>query len=674
MFRWLPYPFIRILLCFIPGILVGIFSEPLPSFLYEVIWVFLFVLLFAFVTFKFFRKSFLAGICGFIMIFLIGILFTNQKIKPVELSQEEHLYLTVIDGYPEEKERYYRYEAELINISDSSIYTKANESRVFLYVTKERRLKYGDLVLLKASFFQIESPKNPGEFNYRNFLKYKKIHHQAFISSTNIQIIDNQPKLLIKQIAYDLRLSTEKIIDKYLDEKEASVLKALIIGLRGDIDDSLLNAYASAGAIHVLAVSGLHVGIIYGLLMVLLGWLRKTVSGRVIFTIVILSALWFYALITGFSPSVFRAVTMFSFIVMAQAMNRKSSIYNTIAASAFILLCVDPLLIMQVGFQLSYLAVIGIVYLYPKIISLWEPENVLLDKVWKLSAVGIAAQIATFPLGMFYFHQFPSYFIISNLLVIPAATVILFVGIAFLLVSWWSTTAAFLALILKYLISFMNNVVLFIEQLPFSIIENIYVTGIDLLLLIGLVLAFIISFSKRSIISFYSFSFISLFFIISAVYQNYNASRQQFIQFYSVNDVTAIDFIEGKNSYSFISDSAKNIEYHTANFRISKKVNKNPFPADLQFNDGNNKWIQWRNRRIFIAVEPLGNLNLLNQADILYIDNGSLKTNDICKNFKGTWVIFGRSNRPYYVNEVKEKINKNINMHDLNKKALTINL
>ena len=176
---------------------------------------------------------------------------------------------------------------------------------------------------------------------------------------------------------------------------------------------------------------------------------------------------------------------MFSFVALAIPAGRRTNIYNTLAASAFFILWYDPFLIMSVGFQLSYIAVLGIVYMQPALYNLWEPTNRLWDEVWKITCVSIAAQLATLPLGLLYFHQFPNYFLLSNLFVIPGSFVVLILGILILVVNVISPIASFLGMLLEWTIKALNVIVFTIEDFPFSLIENVYITTFQCWVLIS---------------------------------------------------------------------------------------------------------------------------------------------------------------------------------------------
>ncbi|MEM9053079.1 MAG: ComEC/Rec2 family competence protein, partial [Bacteroidota bacterium] len=268
--------------------------------------------------------------------------------------------------------------------------------------------------------------------------------------------------------------------------REFGVISALVLGDKAQLDVDLRRQFVNAGVVHILAVSGLHVGIIY----FLFGWLFDLLlkkKGRLLKFILLLLILWAYAALTGFSPSVLRAATMFSFISLGKYHWKYGNVYNMIAGSAVVLLVVDPLLITQVGFQLSYLAVIGIVYFHPKFYSLLTFETWLPDKIWSLTCVSLSAQLATFPLSVFYFHQFPVLFPLSNLLVIPLATAILYLGISWLILSW----VPFLSSILEFLTIkatyILNLTVETFNELPIVTLRGLYLTEIETILLYSLI-------------------------------------------------------------------------------------------------------------------------------------------------------------------------------------------
>ena len=260
---------------------------------------------------------------------------------------------------------------------------------------------------------------------------------------------------------------------------------------------------------HVLAVSGLHIGILYLLVGFLLKPLERTRKLKVLRGVVILLIIWGFALLTGLSPSIKRAATMFSFIVVADAFNRNTNIYNTIAASALFLLVIDPALLMSVGFQLSYLAVLSIVLLYRPIFNILPASNVVLNKIWEILSVSLAAQLAVFPLSIYYFHQFPVYFLLANLVIMPLAGLNLITGIfsvVFYKIPFVGDAFLFTT---ETGLSWQNGFTEILASLPNATLNYLHFSILTVVLLyVLLAVALLFGFSKSK------WSFFSLLFLI----------------------------------------------------------------------------------------------------------------------------------------------------------------
>ncbi len=365
--------------------------------------------------------------------------------------------------------------------------------------------------------------------------------------------------------------------------------------------------YASSGAMHVLAVSGLHVGIIFMVLNFFLSFLNSIKFGNYLKAFILIIALWIYALITGMSPSVLRATTMFSFIIIGGALKRDTNIYNTLAASAFVLLIYNPFIILQVGFQLSYAAVLGIVYLQPKLHNLYRPSFWLLDKVWAISAVSIAAQIATFPLGMFYFHQFPNYFLLSNLFVIPLATFIIGFGVFLFLISWYLPLSNLIVLVLNKLLLFLNFSVDWVQSLPHSLTVGVSVYKMETFLIYLIVILFIPAVIKRSFKLIKIAISLSVLLVIYQIYEKVTLQNQQYFIVYDVKGEQAIDFVDGSNNYFIADENLANnqskMRFHIHHFRWERRVKKSTLiPKIFETNNyfRRDNYIQFFDKKILL--------------------------------------------------------------------------
>lgn len=379
-------------------------------------------------------------------------------------------------------------QAEVLAIMDSGGYMESH-SKLMLYLQKTdaaKKLTYGDRILVNGSLNPLTPPMNPHEFDYKDYLNLKAIYFQAYADSSSWNVVSHNHGYLILKWAKDFRKSMLAQIDLWaLNDDQKAVTKALLLGYRYDIKDELLQAYSSAGAMHVLAVSGLHVGIVYLMATYLLFFLNKVKYGPVSKTIILILLLWSYAMITGLSASVVRAATMFTFVAIGTGFKRYTSIYNTILGSAIVLMLFKPTFLFEVGFQLSYAAVFGIVWLQPRFQKLWKPNNWFLRQFWGITTVSIAAQIATFPLGLYYFHQFPTLFLISNWLVIPLVTFLMYIGLIALVISaiGWTWLSWLFVWVYGWLLWAMNRGVSFIEEQASFLVDQIHITRFELVLL-----------------------------------------------------------------------------------------------------------------------------------------------------------------------------------------------
>ncbi|MFO7997348.1 MAG: ComEC/Rec2 family competence protein [Bacteroidales bacterium] len=338
-------------------------------------------------------------------------------------------------------------------------------------------LRYGDVIILENRYDPAPGPGNPAQFDYGRFLSLRNIHHTTYRASGDwVKTGENRGSRLMS-MSFSLRERALKAFSQSrLEGRELAVISALFLGYRESLDEDLRREYAGAGAMHILCVSGLHVGIIYLVLRALLSFFGRAPAGGYLQTVLILAFIWFYAAITGFSPSVLRAATMFSFVAAGESFRRKTCIYNTLSASAFVLLAANPFILSRIGFQLSYLAVFSIVTVQPWLYGKLKFRNRILDKVWAILTVSISAQLATGPLALHYFNQFPNYFLLTNVLVIPLASLIIYAAMLCLAFSFFPPAALFPGLVLSHLLTLLNAVVGFVEGLPFSVSSAIYLS------------------------------------------------------------------------------------------------------------------------------------------------------------------------------------------------------
>lgn len=687
MIKFNEIPLVRLLLPFIGGILLSVYSGvyfPTISLLSAVFVLLVFV--YYLKRLGSYRYRWLPGATINILYFLCGIALLQEN----TLSRKRDYFQNIQHSPGEvmvrlvepvvEKARSVKTVADIVAVKQSGSWISCR-GKTILYFKKNSNslnLNYGDVVITRSALTEINSPQNPSEFDYKRYLSFHNIQHQCYSSEKDWKRVGANGGNWLVTKAIELRQNLLKVLkDNGVKEQEFAVASALILGYEDDLDTDLISAYSSSGALHVLSVSGLHVAIIFIVFNFFLSFFDRLKRGAIIKGIILIILLWGYALISGLSPSVMRAATMFSFIILGKALRRDANIFNILAASALLLLCYNPYLVMEVGFQLSYLAVIGIVLLQKPIYNLLDINNYLLDKIWAITAVSIAAQLITFPLGLLYFHQFPNYFLISNLVVIPVSTVALYLGIALFAFSGISLLAGYLGKVLSATVELLNFSVFYTDGLPYAIIQGVSISVFETWMMYSCIIFLIIYFFNK-IVTYFKVSLIILAgLLFIQVMDAIKEQQQKEIMVYAVKKSTAIDLIDGHSNIliadSLLQHNDKKLLFHikhnwwekglTDNLvsNISDTLSKNNI-----LKKGNN--IQFLDKKVFI-LDRTFSFNKRNslQADVLVI-SGSPKINlkGVRKYFDVKTIVADGTNSLKQVKEwEKESKDLNLNFHSV---------
>ena len=460
-------PFIRLLVPFIAGIVLGDLCPPEQKWVFFVIALSFSLLLPFFITLSF-RQESLFGIFLFPALLFLGLFIaTDLKYLPQPLPEGE--YFAVIDEFPVEKEKSFK---AVIRLTEPKI-------KILAYFEKSEsisKMEPGTVLWFRGQPELLQKTGNPFEFDYQAYAIRNKIGHRIYLKESNIYFLQAERNLNLMEWSLIIRDRLLKILEKSgMTGEVFHLVSAISLGAREELEPETIQSFSKTGVIHVLAVSGMNVGIIYIVLNLLLRFLKRRSGGIIFHTLVILAALWGYALITGLSPSVLRAAAMFSFIVIGKNLSRHPNIYNSLAASAFVLLCFNPSLVYDVGFQLSYAAVFSIVFFHPFLYGLLYFKYWILDQIWILLSVSVAAQIGILPFLLHYFHQFPTWFLLANLMVIPLVTVILYLTfIVFAVAPIVPFLGELMAKILDWAGQGMLFSVHFVERLPYSVLDGLY--------------------------------------------------------------------------------------------------------------------------------------------------------------------------------------------------------
>lgn len=606
---WNALPLFRLLLPFVVGVLIATFTEVRLD-----LWQFLLVFpgLFIFYRFTFkFRYRWVFGAYLTVLIFAFALLWSSMHPYKIQanyfeqyLAKDAILLIELLEQ-PEEKARTWKSEVKVLQVNGKPVVGK-----MLVYIAKDSlQYNYGDRLWVQGSPQKVKPPANPSEFHYQRYLSFHRIHYQLYVPNNRLQK-QGEGGGLIRKAAINYRKQLLQTLENHsVSGEELAIASALLLGFKQDLQTETVHAFASSGAMHVLAVSGLHVGIIYLIFHSLFLFMERKRWSKILKAILLIIILWGYALLTGLSPSVMRAATMFSFVIVGKSISRKTNIYNTLAASAFCLLIINPNLLFEVGFQLSYLAVLGIVFLQNELYVLLTFKNWLFDKMWAISCVSIAAQMATFPLGLLYFHQFPNYFLLSNLAVIPLATIILQLGVGLFAVQSIPFLAEPLAWLLKLALSVLLSFVQWVQSLPQALSSGIDISIAETYLLY--ILLFFLAFAlvkKEGRWLVYS---LSLLLLITAwdTYEDYEQAQQTELLVYKVNKHTAIAFIQGTEAVVLmdavlLQDESKqrfHLKHHWWNRglkQIDKRALTDSMHTDFLFKEGNH--IQFADKRILL--------------------------------------------------------------------------
>jgi competence protein ComEC len=558
---WHQAPLVRILLPFLLGILSGLEIE--VDWTGSLFWLLLPLLTIWLVLFwdkpwRALQRNKFFGVLHFIFFFFLG--YFNSEFHendPRYDIPDSRQFSAYISSNPEWKKNSLSFQVKTMGYADSLGNFQPWKSELIAYVAKEDSLAGFDLgreIHFFRSPTEPSEPLNPMEFDFGQYLKSKGISGTVFLRDGEFVLSDEwHGGLKIQLIRWQ-----NALIDRLglrSDSPAAGVLAALLLGKREAVDIETRTSFADSGTVHVLAVSGLHVGIIYLFFTLMLSRLGIAKRAPILTLLLTLLFLWIYAGITGFSPSVLRASTMFSFVAIGKQLNRFGNIYNMIAASAILLLALNPFLVFQVGFQLSYLAVLGIVYLHPKIYALWEIDHWLGDKIWSLVVVSFCAQLATFPLSVYYFHQFPTYFLISNILVIPLATAILYTGMVWLSLSWLPYISDMLGKITLFFADSLTFFVRLIQKLPLSVVDNMYFSGTTVCgvyILIIAVTAFLVKPVRRRFLFAASTSLVLTALLCTG---RFTTRQQKLLIFPSIQKTNALIYVERGEAHVLAEDS-----------------------------------------------------------------------------------------------------------------------
>jgi competence protein ComEC len=550
---WIKAPFIRLLLPLSTGIyLQWQFNCPVSILRSGFIFGMASILAYSFLPLATrFRKTFFAGTCiNFLLLSVGALLLHSHDIRndPRWFGKaNSNWLLAVVTDPPVRRPNSFRATASIMACMNKGRKMVNAKGRIILYfsVSDTGRLPtYGSCIFISKQPARIRNAGNPGETDYAGYCLYQGITHQAYLDSSAFLFTKVKKNAVLNRLVMLCRNRIVQILRQYIQPaKERGLAEALLIGYKDDLDPDLVRSYSETGVVHVIAISGMHLALVYGLLVLLTRKLNKKRALRVARLIIVLSGLWLFSLMAGAQASVMRSTVMFTCIAFGELLGRKTSIYNTLSLSAFMLLCYQPFWLWDAGFQLSYAAVLSIVLLYrPVYGALFFPHK-LVDAIWKTAAVSIAAQVLTTPVSLYYFHQFPVLFLFTNLVAVPLSSLIVFACIFLCLAALFPMLAHMTGFGIYFLIKCMNQWIEKVQHVPFSLYSGIQVSAAETLFLFLAVFALMALLSQGKRLHLYLFFLAGGCFIFLHSMDRYQASRSRQLIVYNARGNTAVHLI-----------------------------------------------------------------------------------------------------------------------------------
>jgi competence protein ComEC len=674
-------PVAVLLLPFIAGIITGYCVFPGITVIW-ITWLFGFLcvsflgLNIAYKHLTLYKFRWIGGAVIHIILFLFGL---TLAVRHNELNAKDYFsktkatkLLVKIDDEPKLKNGLYRFTATVEGAGDSVKWTATSgKLLVMIKDTAARKLYYGDEVLIPAKYTVVNQPFNPAEFNYKKYLADQNIFYQEFLYPRQYVAVDSGAgnPLIYHSLRLRQRLAI-KLKRSMSDTVAAAVAATLLLGYKTDLSEDVRQVYEKTGTVYILTVSGAQVAIIYLLLSFLLDRLRPYRYGKLLRAVIIIFIIWYYALLTGFSMPVCRAVLMVSFVVIGKTFNRHINSLNLLAVAAFGLLIYNPISIVEPGFQLSFLAVAGLIMFQPVVYKLIRVKNKWLDKVWALCSVSIAAQLVLLPLCAFYFHQLPVYFLASNLFVAVPSTIVMCAGFIYLALPPIPFVSPLLATVIERTTSLMNKGLAYMQDWPVISINKIWITVPECLLMMAIILSgLFFLYSKKSLlikISLVCLLFLSVIWSVKHTRQ----SKTDSIAWLNLSKHQGIVFKHGSEAIvvSDLDAGDKNYQYSIQPYLDSCEVtsitvcrlNQDLNTSWLKKNYG---FVNYLDISIFISSGLLheNSLSPLPQLNYLYLTgNPHASLGTFSSNFNYKTIVIDGSNSDASIKKWQDEMPKNM--------------
>ncbi len=568
MISYSKYPFLRLLIAFIAGIVLNEFL-PATISIYLLFLLIIPVFLFSVLAPKKIRlhhkKTVYLGLSLQLFFFVLGFgdaHFHSRKVKVVDLENADGVICRITQT-PVAKTRSYKSEAYVQSALIGGNWIDIRKKMIIYTPLSDQAFwKYDDIVFLRSNIARPKSPANPHQFNYKKYLEKKEIFYQTYVKQEDFRIVGEDHHFTLDDFAEASVQYTRHVFHSMIpDENLSSIATALLVGYQEELDPETKTSFSRVGAMHILAVSGLHVGIIFLLLSKILFPLDRNKYTRVLKAFILIAFLWGYALIAGFSPSIVRASLMFTLLIPIISFQVQGNAYNNISSSAFLLLFWQPAYLFDVGFQLSYIAVFGIIYLYPYMRKWFDSKYWLLNQIWQLTAVSLAATFFTTPIVLYYFGQFPLSFLISNLIAVPLSTLIIYVGIAALIFFKVPGLSMLLGKLLYGLLWVLDISIDWIETLPYSYLDHLLINRWQAVLIYLLLFSTVFYFQYRKVLYVRVGLIILCLFTITLIYRRFEILQHREIYVYNLNKTSYIEYVSGHEAINVLNKPLTDLDF-----------------------------------------------------------------------------------------------------------------
>ncbi|MCG8309304.1 MAG: ComEC family competence protein [Cytophagales bacterium] len=685
--RWVRYPFLRITAAFILGILINNLVKCSGNLCILLLLLCLIFLIFCFFYLNRLNKPVkrnavgVIGLLGFLIFGYVNSQFNRNLKKPTLCPKDlavSNFYIAQIDSRAVYTSKTVRYEARICNIKHADKWYATKEKAILYFSGSQNdNYEYGDRLLIKGTLKFNDQQTNPHAFDYGEYMQKRGFYLRGYVRANQCILIENDHGYSVKYLSIVAGNHFEKILSTYIHSpSELDMVKAMVLGRRDEISTEMEFVYNATGTSHILAVSGLHVGIILLIFSRIFRFLRNRKSKWIYFGIISFS-IWSFALITGLSPSVQRASWMITIILIADLSSRKSNIYNSILVSAFCILCINPNLLYSVSFQLSYAAVFGIVFLYDRIYRLWDVKNPIINFFWRIFVLSMSAQLATFPITIYYFHQFPTLSLITNFLAIPTAAFVICGSLLLLVTSHLGIIPEIIGKILEVWISYYNKILAFVSNFEFTLIEDIHIKyPVALMLIFSLaILAGFIETAKLYLFRCFAILLTAVTCFIFA--DHHIRSGQVCIIFYDIKNKAYYDVFVGKTCFS------NNISSGTSNSQVFYNLwpNRNHHlisevrpirKLSYAKNVGKNQFIFHRDTSILFFEEfgAISRHSVGLQIDFLVLGRDAADDLDrLLSHFKVKNLILDSTIDPLHADSILDKVAKDLQVYPVSLKG-----